>query len=279
MTAASPERDDRAVAQGPVRVRMEPPDPEPRECPEHGTYMAKGLRWPVSGRVIWLSCPACEEAKAAAERERAAAAEAKKRAEYAEMRLGQAAIPPRFLDRDFASYRADSDSQRAALTISRDFVEHWPENLRRGSGLVFSGLPGTGKSHLAASILLALAQEWDVTYTTCMRMIRAVRNTWRRDSEESEVHLMRYLGEDLHLLVIDEVGLQYGTDGEQTIVTEVLDRRYAGMRPTIILTNQNRDGLKGYLGDRAYDRLTETSRWVKFDWPSYRPTARAERRP
>ena len=70
--------------------------------------------------------------------------------------------------------------------------------------------------------------------------------------------------------------MQYGTDGEQTIVFDVLDRRYREVRPTLILTNQDKAGLKAFVGERTFDRLVETCRWVPFDWPSYRPQARRE---
>ena len=67
-----------------------------------------------------------------------------------------------------------------------------------------------------------------------------------------------------------------GTDGEQTILFDVLDARYRDMRPTIMLTNQGAEGLRGYLGDRTFDRVRETSKFVAFDWESYRPMARDE---
>ena len=110
---------------------------------------------------------------------------------------------------------------------------------------------------------------------TCMDLIRAVRDTWRRDSEKTETQVLSYL-ERLDLLVIDEVGVQYGTDGEITILFDVLDRRYREVRPTILLTNQDKDGFKKFIGERTFDRLSETCRWVPFDWASFRPQARRE---
>ena len=112
-----------------------------------------------------------------------------------------------------------------------------------------------------------------VRYTTALDLVRAVRDTWRRDSDRSELQLLNYL-ERLDLLVIDEIGMQYGTDGEQTILFDVLDRRYREVRPTILLTNQDKAGFKQFVGERTFDRLAETCRWVAFDWESYRPTAR-----
>lgn len=242
-------------------------------CAEHGPYESRGRM--VLKREHWTSCPACAQARADAEEaERLARQAALERARIAQA-IGEAGIPARFQGRTFETFVADTDSKRRALTIARDFAEGFKTNARTGAGLVLTGLPGTGKSHLAASILLYLINHGQlVQYLTCMAMIRAVRDTWRRDSERSEKQILRLLGEELDLLVLDEIGVQYGTEGEQTVLFEVLDRRYAAMRPTVLITNQNKDGLKTFVGDRVFDRLVETSRLVVFDWPSYRAEAR-----
>lgn len=242
---------------------------ETRTCAEHGPYESRNII-----RNIWSQCPVCAAEKQRQraeedERERIAAAERRHRA-----MIDAAAIPARFVGRGFDNFRADTDGKRHALTVAREFAEDFAEVSRKGQGLVFSGMPGTGKSHLAAAILQALFPR-DVRYVTCLDLIRAIRETWRKESEKSERQVLQYL-ERLDLLVIDEMGVQYGTDGEQTILFDVLDRRYREVRPTILLTNQDRDGFRGYVGDRVFDRLAETCRWVPFDWPSYRPTARKE---
>lgn len=251
---------ERSLPDGAVQVR---------KCERHGEFESRHII-----RSVWSSCPACEAERR--ERERADAErreQAERERRHLEM-LGAAAIPARFIGRTFENFRADTDGKRHALTVARDYAEDFAELSRRGAGLVFSGLPGTGKSHLATAILQALLGR-DVRYVTCMDLIRSIRETWRKDSERSEGQVLRYL-ERLDLLVIDEMGVQYGTDGEQTILFDVLDRRYREVRPTILLTNQDRAGLKAYVGERIFDRLAETCRWVPFDWESYRPTARKE---
>lgn len=238
-------------------------------CPEHGAYISRNIL-----RSVWSRCPACE-AESARQQQAEKEEEAAKflRAERAKM-LCRAAIPERFIGRSFDNFKAETDPQRQAVTVARAYAEDFDKNAARGSGLIFSGQPGTGKSHLAAAILQYLFPR-DVMYVTCMDVIRMVRETWRRDSAQSERQVLSTLGA-LDLLVIDEIGVQYGTEGEQTILFDVLDMRYRGMQPTVLLTNQNADGLRTYLGDRSYDRLRETSRMVQFEWESYRPTARKE---
>lgn len=238
-------------------------------CPEHGAFVSRQLL-----RKVWSGCPACADAQRAAEAAAAlergrAEAEAKHRAA-----IETARIPARFIGRSFENFVASTDPQRHALTVTRDFSENFAENVRKGAGLVLAGMPGTGKSHLAAAALQAIITR-DVRYLTCMDLIRVIRDTWRKDSAKSETQVLQYL-ERLDLLVIDEVGVQYGTDGEQTILFDVLDRRYREVKPTILLTNQDKEGFKKFIGERTFDRLLETCRWVPFDWPSYRPTARRE---
>lgn len=238
-------------------------------CPEHGEYESRNII-----RSIWTKCPACEVVRREAEaKEEARRVQAESERRHA-AQLGFARIPARFIGRSFDNFRAETDDQRRAVAIARDYAEQFADNLRRGQGLIFSGLPGTGKSHLAAAILQSMLQR-DICYVTCLDMIREVRDAWRKGSERSESRVLSTFG-DLDLLVIDEVGVQYGTESEQTIIFDILDRRYRDVRPTVILTNQDKAGFKTFIGERTYDRLTETCKWVAFDWASYRAQARKE---
>lgn len=249
---------------------------EERECADHGKYTAQGEHKANIGRMIWTRCPACRESD-----EQAVKAEAEQRAAAArsasiERALKLANIPRRFTARTFETFVATTPQQSAALTACRAYAEDFADALRTGASLVLSGAPGTGKSHLAASVMLrVMAEGQTVQYVTCMDMIRSIRGTWRKDSERTEGSVLHELGEKLDLLVIDEIGVQYGTEGEQTVVFDVLDRRYREMRPTILISNAGKEQFREYVGDRVYDRLREVAKWVPFDWPSYRPTAKA----
>jgi len=245
-------------------------------CPEHGAFQSKGVLANLTngkGREIWSPCPQCEAERREAEAMEAKAAHAAKEAARIEYLIGSVGIPNRFRNRTFDSFVAQTEPQRRALSLAKKFADELPSD-KRGAGLIFAGQPGTGKSHLAAAVMLQHVSKVPMQYLTCMALIRAVRETWRKDSERSERDVIRLLGEELRLLVIDEVGVQYGTDSEQNIIFEVLDKRYAAMLPTILITNQDKAGFSQFVGERVFDRPTETSRWVPFDWPSYRATAR-----
>ena len=254
-------------------------------CEKHGTYTSTGVRYNL-GRLqkeVWTPCPDCEELRLAAERQAEAERVATAARQRLEAMLHEAAIPARFAGRTLASYTAETQEQQRALKVATDFATNFDERLRRGESLILLGAPGTGKSHLAAAILQAIMPRHCGLYQTCAGLIRAVRNTWRKDAERSEGQVLAMLAE-VPLLVVDEVGVQYGTDSEQNILFEVLDRRYRDMMPTILLANlklkrekaEDPAGLREVLGERVYDRLTETARIVTFEGESYRLRARKE---
>ena len=249
-------------------------DPKTVQCAEHGEYVSTGARY-MGNREIWSRCPDCHERMISDERK----AEAEKQALHAKIRmeaqLEQALIPARFIGRSFENFVANGEAQENALSIVCTYADNFKKHLAKGEGLILSGLPGTGKSHLAIAVLQKIMPEHVGLYTTCMNVIRAVRQTWRKDSKKSETEILNTLAH-APLLVLDEIGVQYGTDGEQTILFDVLDRRYRDMMPTILLTNQDKKGFKEFIGERSFDRLVESSRWVAFDWGSYRATARKE---
>lgn len=245
-----------------------------KTCDTHGDYLSAGTRY-FGKREIWTNCPDCVESKLAEDRKAESEAAADRQQAHIAALIDQACIPSRFIGRNFDNFRAETKSQATALNFAKEYAESFERNLKNGTGLIFSGLPGTGKSHLAAAILQSVMPDHCGLYITCMGLIRAVRGTWRKESEKSETEILRTFG-TVPLLVLDEIGVQYGTDGEQTILFDVLDRRYREMMPTILLTNQAKQGFKDFIGERSFDRLVETSRWVAFDWDSYRATARKE---
>ena len=244
-------------------------------CEKHGTYTSVGHRW--IGRIeSWSGCKQCEAEKrqqeAELEREKAAAEQRR----IVEKALDAACIPRRFIGRTFDIFDAPTEEMRRARNVASEYADNFGKHLKDGTGLIFGGTPGTGKSHLAIAVLQAILPEHVGLYATCAEIIRAVRSTWGGKSSRTEADVMSTLS-GVPLLVLDEVGVQMGTDNEQHIIFGVLDARYRDMLPTIILTNQDTEGLKKYLGERSYDRLRETSAWVQFTWDSYRGTNHAHR--
>lgn len=249
-------------------IRALEPEYRTSVCDVHGEYQEKGIFF-YRPEPRWLGCDKCKEENRLAEEQRAIARRQIQEQEYLERRLKKAGIPIRFRDRTLENFIAETPQQKTALTIARDFLENFEENHKFGRTLIFSGKAGTGKSHLAIAIAKEVMPKRTAMYLNALDAIRMIRDTWRKESETSELEVLEMLG-SIDLLVIDEVGVQCGTDNEQMLMFDIINRRYRDSKPMILLTNLNAKGLSEYLTERSYDRLRENGKWVSFDWDSYR---------
>lgn len=238
------------------------------ECEQHGAYASRAVR--IGERVIhWSKCPVCCDAARLVREAEEADKELRDRQSRLEARLNKSGIPLRYRAKDFASYVVNSDKQEKALSIAMEFAAKFPKHLEVGTIMVFSGLMGTGKSHLATAIAQEVMKAETVLYTSAIDAVRMIRDTWRRDSERTESQVLHELA-NIGLLILDEVGVQYGTEAEQVSLFDIIDKRYRDLMPMILLTNLNKAGMKSFLGDRSFDRLREGGVWVTFDWESQR---------
>ncbi|MGJ8525204.1 hypothetical protein LMG33818_000912 [Halomonadaceae bacterium LMG 33818] len=243
----------------------------PFECEVHGSVEETRaiLR---KGPTSWSGCQACNESRRAEQEQAEAEATERKRVEKAvKDAIGYAAIPPRFANKNFDSYVAKTDEQKRHLERCKSYVEKFDEHFKSGAGLLMMGSPGTGKTHLAVATLHAVIAEKRTRglYTTAARMFRRIKSTYDRDSEETESQVIDIYSQ-IGLLVLDEIGLGFGSDTEMNYLFDVINYRYEQCLPTIIISNRQPDELSKWLGDRVVDRLRECCKAMKFDWKSER---------
>jgi DNA replication protein DnaC len=244
-------------------------------CDIHGEYLATMF----CGRMT--SCPKC----AAAEFEKLETERIKSmtigqnpmiewRKRVIENNLGRASIPERFKDKTLVNYTVENEGQQKALDFAVKFVDDYAEG-KRGQSAIFTGERGTGKTHIAVGIAHRLIVKNDATavFVTVQRLIRAIRETWRRDSEKTESEVIAVYA-DPDLLILDEVGVQAGSENEKQILFDLLNERYERRKSTIMLTNLSVEESKEFLGERVFDRLREDGgKFIPFKWDSYRGKA------
>jgi DNA replication protein DnaC len=243
-----------------------PPLTRADTCAKHGEFEASCFL-----RDLWTSCPTCAAEAQAKEQAEAAARAHTERVACWQRKIGDAGIPERFRDRRLATYVAKLPKQQHALDFAKAYAADFDEICKTGRSALFIGLPGTGKTHLAVGIGLEVMELGrTVLFTTVMRAVRRVKDTWGRGSRESESEAITALVFP-DLLILDEVGVQFGSDTEKLLLFDILNERYERRRPTILMSNLPIDEVSAYLGARVFDRLREDGgEFISFTWESHR---------
>ena len=236
---------------------------EKKTCARHGEYVSLMDYWAGTtpeginafSAPASLGCPCCTE-------------EETSRALY-----GQLCIPPRFRGKRIETFETATPDQVKAKEFFSDYARNLDECIRQGRSVIMTGKPGTGKTHLACGLLEAAHKAGKTgLFTSVAKIVRKVRESWRGHGGMTEDEAIQAFV-SVDLLVVDEVGVQAGSENEQQILFAVLNGRYEEMRPTIVISNLGLDGVKKYLGERAFDRLRENGgRALQFNWESKRST-------
>jgi DNA replication protein DnaC len=108
-----------------------------------------------------------------------------------------------------------------------------------------------------------------VAFGTVASLLRHIKATYAKDSQRTEQDAI----DDLlrpDLLILDEVGVQVGSEHEKLLMFEVLNGRYQELRPTVLISNLDVAELEAFLGHRVMDRYRECGSVLAFDWQSHR---------
>jgi len=230
-------------------------------CDKHGEYEATVKK--IFGNEFISHCPECIREYSELENKKEQESQETKRID----RLESRGIRKRFYDATFDSYVADTKEKRNALEVCRDFIARESEVFKTGECLFLVGKPGTGKNHLAVSIVRESKR--DAKIVKASEMIRRIRESYRRESHETEQYLIADYA-TIPLLIVNEIGVQFGTDAEKNLLFEVLDLRYENMLPTVFISNLSIQGIRDFVGGRVIDRMLENGKVVEFTWESYR---------
>lgn len=245
---------------------------EQANCDEHGPYESTvRCFFSDKDRAIRSGCPQCAEIARVKREDRERQRAEAERAFIADRLIGSSGIPARFADRTLGSYAATDRGQKFALTVCKRFVDDFTEQAKIGRSLVMTGEPGTGKTHLACAVARAVIESYGVPakFVTVSDMLRCIKETYRRDSDVSERDVIERYSR-VGLLVVDELGVQIGSEHEKLLLFEVLNARYQELLPTILISNLSADDLEEFLGHRVMDRYRECGVVLAFDWASYR---------
>ena len=191
--------------------------------------------------------------------------------ERTERELKRSMIPPRFQNKNLESYETPNTWQVKAKTTIQNYIDNLDENLEKGRNIILIGGVGTGKTHLSIGLLKAVIENGGIgMFITASDLFMNIRDTWTRSSEITTLDRVQQFV-DLDLLVIDEIGVQRGTDNEREILFSIINSRYNNLKPTVLLSNLSLKEVRAYIGERTFDRLKEDGgQIVVLNGESYR---------
>ena len=234
-------------------------------CEIHGEYVGKffSLR---SNKKHGGACQKCVEIQEEKDRTEKERVENERLILLKERKRTRAGISKRNINKTFDHYICKNEGQQKAKSDCIRFSESFPSD----KSLIMVGGVGTGKTLLASAILDSLVDDYRCEIIKLIDLVRELKATWSKDSENTEENLINYYS-NLDLLIIDEVGAQFGSDTEKLFIFDIIDGRYQEMKPTILISNLDINGIKESIGERCVDRLREGGgSMIAFNWESSR---------
>lgn len=239
------------MASAPQPVRCE-------QCHDHG--IARDALTAAAG---FCTCPVGVAKRAAADA--ASAREAEELTQHLQFHVAGViagmVLPARVHDFTLASFPRLSDpAARQTDELVEDWLAEWEP--AAPSWLLLHGDFGRGKTGRAVGVAKALIAKmgWECRSASFVVASELVAALYRAMHDHELAHELRRCYWDADLLVLDDVGADYGTGWTATQYFDLLNHRYDRRLPTILTTNKSPGDLAAHLSERVMWRVVEACR-------------------
>ena len=181
-----------------------------------------------------------------------------------------------FIDPAMCMWTFDNDNGKCPqMKHAHFYVEHWDTMLAENIGYLLWGSVGTGKSYFAGCIANALMEKEIAVRMTNFALILNDLTASFEGRNEYISQLCR-----APLLIIDDFGMERGTEYGLEQVYNVVDSRYRSRKPLIVTTNiplQDLQHPQDTAHARIYDRLLEMCAPIRFSGENFRKATAQEK--
>ena len=251
----------------------------------------KGLINPFDKSSIlnWISITDCNCEEFLKEKDRIKRFEEKKRIEQEEIKrkkdelekiqkvFKNSNMTKRGIKRTFDSFEVNKANRRA-YEIAKKYAEDWDKFKNDGTGLIFIGQFGTGKTHLAFAIAnYLLNQGVPVVFETLINLMEKLKLGYEKDTNLGYYEIIKLYCE-CDLLIIDDLGKEKLSEWVLEKLFQIINSRYENMLPILITTNYNEKEIikrlsynnDGIAAQSLVSRLNEVCLEVNMNFGDYR---------
>ena len=152
-----------------------------------------------------------------------------------------------------------------ALSHARQFAEN------PNKWLFYTGIFGTGKTHLAAAIAnYSLSKGYKIIFQPVPDLLDELRSSYGSNNTTYEETIERI--KTVPILILDDLGAQNATDWAEEKLYQIFNYRYVNQLPTVITSNVGLSKIDGRIVSRLGDNnLTAV---IQMNVPSYRTKQR-----
>ncbi|MEN6462212.1 MAG: ATP-binding protein [Syntrophomonas sp.] len=198
-------------------------------------------------------------------------------------------IPLRLANKSFTCYEPICPEKEQALKKCQSFAAKGLDIIHQGYGLFLQGPVGTGKSHLAVSVLRSLLENnishfgmpvnnfvgepvYDGYYCYMISVIDllvTLRESFGNDQLKSAARNKLHRTRCDAVVILDDIGAEKPSEFVEEQLYALIDLRYRMQRSTFFTTNCTLKQLESQIGCRTVSRIIEMCEGVKVggdDW-------------
>ena len=170
----------------------------------------------------------------------------------------------RFGDRTFSNWiepKGSNISEKA-----KKYCDSFGGMKGRKNGILMGGVPGNGKTHIAAAISNDLIDKgFSVKF---VNVITLINNLKTLNFDEVEDYIMTL--NDADLLVIDDLGKGNSSEYTKSVIYGIINSRYENYKPLIATTNLKSNDMSKYIDQAVVSRIYGMCMILPFNLPDYR---------
>ena len=181
-----------------------------------------------------------------------------------------------FTDKAMQDWTFEQDNGKCPqMDKAHFYVEHWEQMKAENIGYLLWGSVGTGKSFFAGCIANALMEQ---EIPACMTNFALILNDLAASFEGRNEYITRLCS--FPLLILDDFGMERGTEYGLEQVYHVIDSRYRSGKPLIVTTNLTLEEVQhpqDTAHARIYDRLLSMCAPICFTGDNFRKATAQEK--